>query len=177
MKKRWSILFLAVLFLAVGSPGRAETVKSISSADVYFSPRGGCTEAVIKEIDGARSEIILHAYAFPSYEIARALANARLRGVKVTALLDKSQKREKDTTAYVLEKAGILIYIDSDHPVANSNVMIIDGDTVITGSFGFTKAAEERNAENMLIVRSRNLAKLYLKDFDRHMAHSGIYKP
>jgi phosphatidylserine/phosphatidylglycerophosphate/cardiolipin synthase-like enzyme len=177
MKTRWSILILAAVFLAAPSTGFAETVKSISSADVYFSPRGGCTEAAIKEIDEARKEIVVHAYAFPSYEIARALAKARERGVKVTALLDKSQKREKDTTAYVLEKAGILIYIDSEHPVANSNVMVIDGDTVITGSFGFTKAAEEKNAEDMLIIRSKNVAKLYLKNFDRHMAHSGIYKP
>jgi phosphatidylserine/phosphatidylglycerophosphate/cardiolipin synthase-like enzyme len=32
--------------------------------------------------------------------------------------------------------------------------MIIDRETVITGSFNFTKAAEEKNAENLLIIRS-----------------------
>jgi phosphatidylserine/phosphatidylglycerophosphate/cardiolipin synthase-like enzyme len=177
MKIKWRIMLLAFLFLAVALPARAETVKGISSADVFFSPRGGCTQAVIDEIGKARSEIVVHAHSFPSYEISRALAAARERGVKVTLLLDKSQRRDKGTTAFVFEKAGILIYIDSEHHVANNNVMIIDRDTVITGSFGFTKEAEEKNAENLLIVRSRKLAELYLQNYDRHMAHSGMFKP
>jgi len=37
--------------------------------------------------------------------------------------------------------------------------MMIDGTTVITGSFDFTKAAEEKNAEILLIIKSRELAK------------------
>jgi phosphatidylserine/phosphatidylglycerophosphate/cardiolipin synthase-like enzyme len=176
MKARWSILLLAALFLMVSSPVKAETVKSISSADVFFSPRGGCIEAIIKEIDNAGSGIIVHSHSFPAYEIAKALADAQKRGVKVVVLVDRSQKKEKDTTAFVLEKAGILVYIDSDHVVANNNVMIIDGDVVITGSFNFTKEAEEKNAENMLIIRSSKVAALYLKNFDRHMAHSMIFR-
>ena len=39
--------------------------------------------------------------------------------------------------------------------------MIIDGKIVITGSFNFTKAAESKNAENLLIIKSPELAKLY----------------
>ena len=77
---------------------------------------------------------------------------------------------------FVLEKAGIPVYIDSDHAVAGNNVMIVDRETVITGSFNFTKQAEEKNAENMLVLRSKALAKVYLNNFDRHMAHSGMYK-
>lgn len=176
MKTRWIIPLAAFWLLLAASAAPAETVKGISSADVFFSPRGGLCTAVIAEIDKARSEVILHAHSFPSYEIAKALADARERGVKVTVLLDRSQKREKETTAFVLEKAGIPIYIDSDHAVANNNVMIIDRDTVITGSFNFTNEAEEKNAENMLVVRSSKLAALYLKNFDRHMAHSMILK-
>jgi len=39
--------------------------------------------------------------------------------------------------------------------------MIIEDETVITGSFNFIKAAEENNAENLLIIRSKKLAKRY----------------
>jgi Putative peptidoglycan binding domain/PLD-like domain len=31
-------------------------------------------------------------------------------------------------------------------------IIIIDGETVIAGSFNFTKAAQEKNAENLLII-------------------------
>ncbi len=54
--------------------------------------------------------------------------------------------------------------------------MIIDKNTVITGSFNFTKAAEEKNAENLLIIRSADLAKLYLDNWNRHRSHSDEYR-
>ena len=53
--------------------------------------------------------------------------------------------------------------------------MIIDGETVITGSFNFTKAAEENNAENLLVIGDRNLAGLYTKNWQEHANHSEIY--
>lgn len=37
--------------------------------------------------------------------------------------------------------------LDSAHAIAHNKVMVIDGETVITGSFNFTKAAEESNAK------------------------------
>ncbi len=51
--------------------------------------------------------------------------------------------------------------IDAKHAIAHNKVMVIDGQTVVTGSFNFTKAAQERNAENLLIVRDAGLAKQY----------------
>jgi phosphatidylserine/phosphatidylglycerophosphate/cardiolipin synthase-like enzyme len=39
--------------------------------------------------------------------------------------------------------------------------MVIDEETVITGSFNFTKAAEEKNAENLLVIRDKILAERY----------------
>jgi phosphatidylserine/phosphatidylglycerophosphate/cardiolipin synthase-like enzyme len=53
--------------------------------------------------------------------------------------------------------------------------MIIDGETVITGSFNFTKAAEENNAENLLIIHDKRLALLYIKNWQEHAQHSVIY--
>jgi len=46
---------------------------------------------------------------------------------------------------------------------------------VITGSFNFTKAAEEKNAENLLIIHSNKLAELYIKNWREHAQHSEFY--
>jgi phosphatidylserine/phosphatidylglycerophosphate/cardiolipin synthase-like enzyme len=43
-----------------------------------------------------------------------------------------------------------------------NKVMIIDNEIVIAGSFNFTKAAEARNAENLLIIHSKELSARYL---------------
>jgi len=53
--------------------------------------------------------------------------------------------------------------------------MVIDEETVITGSFNFTKAAEENNAENLLVIRDKKLADRYMKNWQEHAKHSEIY--
>ena len=52
---------------------------------------------------------------------------------------------------------------------------MIDGETVITGSFNFTKAAEESNAENLLVIHDRKLASLYTKNWQERAGHSEVY--
>ncbi len=53
--------------------------------------------------------------------------------------------------------------------------MIIDGETLITGSFNFTKAAEENNAENLLVIRDKKLAQSYVRNWQEHEKHSEVY--
>jgi phosphatidylserine/phosphatidylglycerophosphate/cardiolipin synthase-like enzyme len=67
---------------------------------------------------------------------------------------------------------GIPVKIDAQHAIAHNKVMVIDGETVITGSFNFTKAAEESNAENLLIIHDKKLASLYIKNWQEHAQHS-----
>ena len=55
--------------------------------------------------------------------------------------------------------------------------MIIDKNIVITGSFNFTKSAECKNAENLLIIKSDEIAKLYIENWKNHKDHSDPYGP
>lgn len=54
--------------------------------------------------------------------------------------------------------------------------MVIDRETVSTGSFNFTKAAEERNAENLRIIKSKDLAKPFIDDWNRHKGQAEVYQ-
>jgi phosphatidylserine/phosphatidylglycerophosphate/cardiolipin synthase-like enzyme len=60
--------------------------------------------------------------------------------------------------------------------IAHNKVMVIDGLIVITGSFNFTKAAEESNAENLLVIDDAQLAEKYAKNWQEHFAHSVPYE-
>jgi phosphatidylserine/phosphatidylglycerophosphate/cardiolipin synthase-like enzyme len=75
--------------------------------------------------------------------------------VSVEAILDKSQRTAKYTGATFLANNQIPTYIDAAHAIAHNKIMIIDKQTVITGSFNFTRAAVEKNAENLLIIKSK----------------------
>ena len=46
---------------------------------------------------------------------------------------------------------------------------------MITGSFNFTKAAEENNAENLLVIRDKKAASAYTKNWQEHERHSEVY--
>lgn len=168
---------IILLVMAAWAPSRAaELMLRSAPAKVLFSPKGGCTRTITAEINQARTEILIQAYSFTSAPIAEALLKAHKRGVRVEAVLDKSQRRERYTSATFLSNAGIPTFIDDRHAIAHNKVIIIDGGIVITGSFNFTKAAEEKNAENLLIIRSEELARLYRDNWILHRNHSMDYR-
>jgi phosphatidylserine/phosphatidylglycerophosphate/cardiolipin synthase-like enzyme len=142
--------------------------------EVYFSPRGECTSAIIKELEKANNSILVQAYSFTSAPIAEALLNAFKRGVKVEVILDKRQKTQKSKATFFIDK-GIPVMIDVKHDKAHNKVMVIDRETVITGSFNLSEAAEEKNAENLLIIHDRKLAEMYVKNWLEHAQHSDAY--
>ena len=141
---------------------------------VYFSPRGGAQDALVATIGQAKDSIFVQAYSFTSAPIAKALVDAAKRGVKIEAILDKSQRSERYTGATFLRNEGIPVYIDNKHAIAHNKVMVIDGTIVVTGSFNFTKAAEEKNAENLLIIQDKEMAKIYMDNWEKHKEHSEV---
>ena len=102
--------------------------------------------------------------------------DAHKRGVNVSVVLDKSQRSQKYSSADFTAHAGIPTFIDPAHAIAHNKVMVIDKETVITGSFNFTKAAEEKNAENLLVIRSKALAQEYIENWKKHKGHSEKYE-
>jgi phosphatidylserine/phosphatidylglycerophosphate/cardiolipin synthase-like enzyme len=50
--------------------------------------------------------------------------------------------------------------------------MVIDGEVVIAGSFNFTSGAEASNAENMLVIRSAEIAANYERNCQEHLGRS-----
>jgi len=138
----------------------------------YFSPQGGCTEAVVTAVANARTTLHVQAYSFSSYPITKAIIAAQTRGVRVEVILDKSQRTEKYSALPALLTAQVPTWIDAAHQIAHNKIMIIDGETVITGSFNFTRNAEYHNAENLLVVRDKALAERYEANFQEHLRHS-----
>ncbi len=151
--------------------------QEVTVCAVHFSPRGGCTDEACKRLQGAKREVLVQAYSFTSKPITQALVNAYRRGVKVDVVLDKSQLSERHSTIGLLAQAGVPIEIDAAHAIAHNKVMVIDGEEVLTGSFNFTEAAEDRNAENLLVIRDNALAVQYARNWQAHRLHAKPYPP
>jgi phosphatidylserine/phosphatidylglycerophosphate/cardiolipin synthase-like enzyme len=157
---------------------RIVTATVAESVQVCFAPPqpGGCdpTQTVVQTLSEAHRQVLVQAYSFTSAPIAKALVAAHKRGVEVSVILDRSNDREGYSAAKFLEHERVPVMIDSQHAIAHNKVMVIDGETVITGSFNFTRAAEERNAENLVVIHSDALAKQYGENWKTHAAHSQL---
>jgi phosphatidylserine/phosphatidylglycerophosphate/cardiolipin synthase-like enzyme len=148
------------------------------SAEVHFSPKGGCTETVVREIAAARHLIQVLAYSFSSKPIAQALVDAKLRGVHVEIVLDHSNEAESYSDLHFFLEQGLMPVIDPHHAIAHNKVMIIDNRTLLTGSFNFTHQAEAENAENLLVLKGHpELLKAYRQNFADHKAHAREAQP
>jgi phosphatidylserine/phosphatidylglycerophosphate/cardiolipin synthase-like enzyme len=168
-------ILLALLLLTALATGCEMKLGEMPPVEVYFSPKGGCTEAVVRELNAAKQTVFVQAYSFTSKDIAVALDSARDRGVVVHVILDKSNLTTNYSDADFVAHHGISVLIDAKHSIAHNKIMIIDGQTVITGSFNFTTQAEHSNAENLLVIRDPRLAQRYLDNWHDHEAHSEPY--
>lgn len=167
---------LVLLLILVACAFGGEAIPGVT-ATIYFSPGGGCTDAIVAVLGGAKQTVLVQAYSFTSTPIATALAAAKARGVDVRVILDTSQRTERYSGADFIAHAGIPVLIDEQPAIAHSKVMIIDSAVVITGSFNFTSSAESRNVENLLVLRSVELAAAYTANWQARAAVSVPFTP
>lgn len=163
----------AVLVVLIAAPASGAEIRAC------FAPPmpGGCDPlaTILREIDGARTTIRLQMYSLTVQEIGGALIRANRRGVDVRLIVDRGQlhqDRNDSVRVEALASAGIPVLVDTVPGLMHNKVMVIDSETVLTGSFNYTWGAEHWNAENLLVVRDPALAAEYLQYWNRRAEQS-----
>ncbi len=175
--KRTLSVLVALFVLAAGSTCfSTDLVLNNVPVKVLFNPGGRCADAIIEEIHNAKTEILVQAYDFTLVPIADALVEAHKRGVKVEMIIDRGKSKVKDSQAPPLANQKIPVYTHSGHGKAHNKIMIFDRETVSTGSFNLSKQAG-KNAENLLIIKSGELAKLYADNWNEQRQYSEVLAP
>ena len=180
----WGKYWVIACFFLVVVDARAQatvqandtnSLKSLAQAEVvgiYFTPPSDVAAAVIEVIDQGQSEVLVQAYGFTHNGIAQALVRAHARGVKVKVLLDAKTDATNRFVTDLLVSQQIPLRLDAGHAIAHNKVIVVDGELVITGSFNFTNSAQTRNAENLLVLKSTELADSYKSNWQNHWNHS-----
>lgn len=155
---------------------------------VGFTPWDDVEHWVVDELGTAQSQVLVHAYTFTSYAIARALIAAHRRGVDVRVLADRMQaidaagRIRDDSRLPELQRAGIEVAYETRYAAAHNKVLVIDVQTahprVMTGSYNWTHAAQARNAENLVLVRDDPvLARRYADNWHRQRRDAVLDDP
>ncbi len=149
------------------SANRKAAVLNDTATEVYFCPEDDCAEAVKEKIREANSSIAFAAYSFTHPEIANELILKRAEGLAVAGVIEKSTTGSRYSKHNVLAANGIGLWLEASKKLLHFKFFVIDNLTVITGSFNPTKNADERNDENIVIIRDKELAKEYAEEFNK----------
>ena len=175
MLRRFKPILLCILIVSLfphatgaGAQDNTETIE------VYFSPNGKCERAIIREIEKAEEFVHVALFHFTNRRIAKALTTVSGKGVDIKVILDKEKASDYYSKSRFLTSKGIHLKLKkglcrtdrkSRPGLMHNKFAVIDGKTVITGSYNWTASAEMLNHENLLIISSMKVASLFEREF------------
>lgn len=142
-------------------------IAEAPSYEVHFSPKGGCEARLLYWLGRANASIHVLIYSFTLDSVGNALIAAHRRGLDVRIVMEREEAGQRGSEYGKLKGAGVPVRLDTNPALMHNKVAIIDGSIVITGSFNWTSSAEERNDENMIVIRSAQVAAIYEGEFER----------
>ena len=170
-----AVLMLALAVIPAAAQSRAAPpIPARGTVQVAFTPWDDAEAMIVEAIAASRRQILVQAYSFTSRNIAAALIAARQRGVEVHVLADREQTFSSENSRIPdLAAAGIAVDLEVRYQSAHNKVMVLDAGApeaaVITGSYNWTYAAQNRNAENVIIFRRQpELVRQYAANWQRH---------
>ncbi|WMC19656.1 MAG: phospholipase D family protein [Enterobacteriaceae bacterium PC38] len=161
MKKILNLIFIIIIFLLFKQKYNVIDIK------VGFSPGNSAESIILNIINNSKKTIDIAAYSFTSKPIAMLLVKAHKKGVKIRVLLDKKTNVGKYTVVKYLKKHNIKVKLNNKYLIMHNKFMIIDNNSIETGSFNYTKNAVYKNAENIILIKNiNNIINIYKKEFN-----------
>jgi phosphatidylserine/phosphatidylglycerophosphate/cardiolipin synthase-like enzyme len=131
----------------------------------YFSPVDHVMDKLVAYVQGAQKSIRYMIFTFTSTDLANAMIARYHAGVNMEGVIE--DRGASQGAMVPLFCAKVPVKLDGNKYTMHHKIIVIDESTVITGSFNFTKSADQENDDNVLVIHNPDLAKLYLQEFDR----------
>lgn len=139
---------------------------SDSVITLSFSPKSSTYQKCIEPLmRNAKQYIYIPIFYLTHKELTQELIKAHQRGVEIKVILDASAAKNKYSTHTYLREAGIEVKVENFGGKMHAKSMIVDDKFIVSGSMNFTKAGENKNDENTLILENAILAKQYKEHF------------
>jgi phosphatidylserine/phosphatidylglycerophosphate/cardiolipin synthase-like enzyme len=141
--------------------------------DTYFSPDDHVLDALYALLSGANESIYFLAFSFTSNELGDIVRQKAETGLDIKGVMDEEQIASNTGTEFdPFRQAGLDVLIDGNDGQMHHKVFIVDGRIVVLGSYNFSRSAEERNDENIIIVYNEKIADFFMQEFDRVYDHA-----
>ena len=136
-----------------------------SEIEIYFSPKDKPTNRILELIKNAKTYIYIPTFLITHNEIATELINAHNRGVDVRIIIDANSVTTRNTKHSQLRKSGIMLKTENYAGKLHAKTMIIDDTYFVSGSMNFSNSGANKNDENLVIIKDKDIAKLHKNFF------------
>ena len=138
-----------------------------TSVSVYFSPKDKqLSKIIVPLINKAQNTILIPTFLITDKNIAQALIDARQRGVNIKVIIDAANANSVYSKHNMLRQNGIPVKTEIYAGKLHAKTMIIDGIYTIIGSMNFSASGENKNDENTMIIKDKNIANFYTAYFN-----------
>jgi phosphatidylserine/phosphatidylglycerophosphate/cardiolipin synthase-like enzyme len=151
----------------VGAKTPKLTIDGVA-VENYFSPVDDVMKKLVAEVNRAQKSVKFIIFTYTHPDLSSAMIARAKAGIKVEGVIENLAATQGALVP--LFCARVLVRTDGNKYTMHHKVIIIDGTTVITGSFNFTKSADDSNDDNILIIRSPAVAALYEQEEARRYA-------
>lgn len=133
--------------------------------EIYFSPQDkSITNAVLPLIRQAQKYIYIPTFVLTEKRVTEELIKAKQRGVDVRIMIDALNASIKHSKHRELRQGGIPVKTENFAGKMHSKSMIVDDKYTIIGSMNFSYSGENKNDENLILIKDSKITKFY-KDF------------
>lgn len=149
--------------------GSAGVVEEASEVEAVFTRTGSIADVIENLVAAATTSIDAALYGFSSQRLARALEEAQARRLRLRLIIDGNKYRENPACQRLLTEQKLSFRLafgrDGEGSKMHHKFALLDRKLVLTGSYNWTAASEEKNYENLLILRSPDLVESYRAEF------------
>lgn len=150
-------------FLSIWNNKKNKEIFKKEKIEIYFSPENNVEKKIIEEIKKAKSYIYFACFFLTSENIARALIKQKIKGIEEKGIFE-NYNTSTNSLFYILSDSGIDVRKSNIAGFLHDKFFVIDGKTVITGSYNPTVSAK-KNYETIIILRKERIAELYKKEW------------
>jgi phosphatidylserine/phosphatidylglycerophosphate/cardiolipin synthase-like enzyme len=143
-----------------------------------FAPDYDVARFIVNELRQAEQSIYFMAFSFTHDDIGKMMKTRFQNGLDVRGVFE-TRGADSDYAEYTsMHELGMAVIKDTNKWAMHHKVIMIDGQTVITGSFNFSKNASRTNDENILIIRgNKDIARRYTEEWKRLMGGASETAP
>ena len=136
-------------------------------AEAYFSPGEDCPRAIGRLLAGASRTADICVFTITDDRLADAILDAHRRGVAVRIIADDAKAEDLGSDVGRFERSGIPTRVDRSPFHMHHKFAILDGETLLTGSYNWTRGAARDNEENLIVTTDPRFLDPFQGTFDR----------